>query len=37
MAGTMRAAVVVGPERSEIVEVAIPEPRLGEVRVRIEG
>jgi threonine dehydrogenase-like Zn-dependent dehydrogenase len=37
MAGTMRAAVVVGPERSEVAEVPIPEPGPGEVRVRIEG
>jgi threonine dehydrogenase-like Zn-dependent dehydrogenase len=37
MAGTMRAAVVVGPERSEVAEVPIPDPGPGEVRVRIEG
>ncbi len=37
MAGTMRAAVVTGPRRTRVAEVAIPEPGPGEVRVRIEG
>lgn len=37
MVATMRAAVVVGPGRSEVADVAIPEPGPGEVRVRIEG
>jgi NADPH:quinone reductase len=37
MAGTMRAAVVTGPRRTVVEEVAIPEPGPGEVRVRIEG
>ena len=33
----MRAAVVTGPRRTVVEEVAIPEPGPGEVRVRIEG
>jgi threonine dehydrogenase-like Zn-dependent dehydrogenase len=37
MADTMRAAVVTGPRRTVVEEVAIPEPGAGAVRVRIEG
>lgn len=33
----MRAAVVVGPGRTEIRPVARPEPASGEVRIRLEG
>src|SRR4051812_23059681 len=35
--GTMRAAVLAGPGRVRIEEVARPEPGPGEVRVRLEG
>jgi D-arabinose 1-dehydrogenase-like Zn-dependent alcohol dehydrogenase len=34
---TMRAAVIGGPRRAELREVAIPEPGPREVRVRLEG
>ena len=34
---TMRAAVLVGPGAIEVREVAVPQPRAGEVRVRLEG
>jgi threonine dehydrogenase-like Zn-dependent dehydrogenase len=34
---TMRAAVLVEPRRFEIEDVAIPEPRAGQARIRIEG
>ena len=37
MASTMRAAVVTGPRRTVVEEVAIPDPGPGEVRVRVEG
>lgn len=33
----MLAAVLVGPKRVEMREVPLPEPGLGEVRVRVEG
>lgn len=33
----MRAAVVTGPGRIEVVEVRRPEPRPGEIRVRLQG
>lgn len=36
-ATTMRAAVVEGPGRIRIDEVALPEPGPGQVRVRLEG
>jgi threonine dehydrogenase-like Zn-dependent dehydrogenase len=36
-AATMRAAVVVEPQRAQFKEVRIPEPGPSEVRVRIEG
>jgi threonine dehydrogenase-like Zn-dependent dehydrogenase len=35
--GTMRAAVVVEPQRIEVREAPVPEPGPGEVRVRLEG
>lgn len=35
--GLMPAAVLAAPGRIEIAAVAIPEPRPGEVRVRLEG
>jgi threonine dehydrogenase-like Zn-dependent dehydrogenase len=34
---TMRAAVLTGPGRITIEQVAVPEPGPGEVRVRLEG
>jgi len=34
---TMRAAVLVEPGRMTVQEVAIPEPKPGEVRVKLEG
>jgi threonine dehydrogenase-like Zn-dependent dehydrogenase len=34
---TMRAAVVTGPGRMELVTVARPEPGPGQVRIRLEG
>lgn len=34
---TMRAAVLTGPGRLHIKEVAIPEPGDGQIRVRLEG
>lgn len=34
---TMRAAVLTGPGKSEVVELARPLPAAGQVRVRIEG
>jgi threonine dehydrogenase-like Zn-dependent dehydrogenase len=34
---TMRAAVLVGPGKIRLDEVAIPEPGPGQVRVRLEG
>jgi threonine dehydrogenase-like Zn-dependent dehydrogenase len=37
LATTMRAAVLVGPGRVRIEEVARPEPGPGQVRVRLEG
>src|SRR3954451_4573067 len=36
-AGTMRAAVLTGPGRVRIEEVAIPQPGAGQVRIRLEG
>lgn len=33
----MRAAVLEGPKKVRIIEVAKPEPRDGEVRIRLEG
>jgi threonine dehydrogenase-like Zn-dependent dehydrogenase len=33
----MRAVVVAGPKRTEVEHVQIPEPGLGEVRLRLEG
>ena len=36
-AGTMRAAVLAGPGRVRIDEVARPEPGPGQVRLRLEG
>jgi threonine dehydrogenase-like Zn-dependent dehydrogenase len=35
--GTIRAARLVAPRRFEIVDVAVPEPGPGQVRVRLEG
>lgn len=35
--GTMRAAVLTGPREVSIRDVAIPRPKAGQVRVRIEG
>lgn len=35
--GTMKAAVVTGPGKIEIVEAPLPEPGEGEVRVKLEG
>lgn len=37
MPGSMRSAVLTGPRRFELREVAVPEPGPGEVRVRVEG
>ncbi|HEY7809704.1 MAG TPA: zinc-binding dehydrogenase [Allosphingosinicella sp.] len=37
MASLMRAAVLEGPGRMEVREVALPEPGPGQVRVRLEG
>ncbi|HEX8445316.1 MAG TPA: zinc-binding dehydrogenase [Sphingomonas sp.] len=37
MTGTMRAAVLTGPQRIAIERVAVPEPAAGQVRVRLEG
>lgn len=34
---TMRAAVIIGPEQSEIEHRTLPEPGSGEVRIRLEG
>jgi threonine dehydrogenase-like Zn-dependent dehydrogenase len=34
---TMRAAVLTGPGRIEIQHVPVPEPKPGQVRVRLEG
>src|SRR3954463_9631499 len=34
---SMRAAVVTAPQKAEIVETPTPEPKAGEVRVRLEG
>ncbi len=36
-AGTMRAAVLTGPGRVRLDEVAVPEPGPGQVRIRLEG
>lgn len=36
-AGTMRAAVLIGPRSFNIEEVPLPQPRAGEVRIRLEG
>lgn len=36
-AATMRAVRLAGPGRAETVEVALPEPGPGEVRLRLEG
>src|SRR4051794_5080277 len=36
-AGTMRAAVLTGPGRVQMEEVAIPQPGAGQVRIRLEG
>jgi threonine dehydrogenase-like Zn-dependent dehydrogenase len=35
--GTLRAARVTGPGRIEVVELPLPEPGPGEIRVRLEG
>lgn len=35
--GTMRAAVLTGPGRIEVVEVALPDPGPGQVRIKLEG
>jgi threonine dehydrogenase-like Zn-dependent dehydrogenase len=35
--GTMRAARLTGPGRVEVVEVELPEPGPGQVRIRLEG
>jgi len=35
--GTMRAAVIAGPGRVRLDDVAIPRPAPGQVRVRLEG
>ncbi len=37
IATTMRAAIIAGPRKMEILDTAIPEPSAHEVRVRIEG
>ena len=37
MASRMRAAVLEGPGRMKVEEVAVPEPGQGQVRVRLEG
>jgi threonine dehydrogenase-like Zn-dependent dehydrogenase len=37
VSGTMRAAVLAGPGKMRIEDVALPEPDAGEVRVRLEG
>jgi L-iditol 2-dehydrogenase len=34
---TMQAAVLVGPERIDVLELPVPVPRLGEVLLRIEA
>jgi hypothetical protein len=34
-AGTMRAAVLTGPGRVRMEEVAIPQPGAGQVRIRL--
>ncbi|HEY3352250.1 MAG TPA: zinc-binding dehydrogenase [Polyangia bacterium] len=34
---TMRAAVLAGPRRIVMADVPVPEPRAGEVRIRLEG
>jgi threonine dehydrogenase-like Zn-dependent dehydrogenase len=34
---TMRAAVITGPQQMEIQHLGVPEPRPGEVRIRLEG
>ncbi|MFL6734384.1 MAG: zinc-binding dehydrogenase [Sphingomicrobium sp.] len=36
-ARTMRAAVLTGPRTFRIVEVALPEPGAGQVRIKLEG
>src|SRR5688500_20307849 len=36
-AGTVRAAVLIGPGRVQMEEVAIPQPGAGQVRLRLEG
>jgi threonine dehydrogenase-like Zn-dependent dehydrogenase len=33
----MKAAVVAGPQQLEIEHITVPEPRAGEVRIRLEG
>src|SRR6185369_10859732 len=35
--GVMRTARIVAPRRAEVVEVPLPQPGCGEVRVRLEG
>ena len=35
--GTMRAAVLAGPGRIRMEQVAVPEPGTGQVRVRLQG
>lgn len=35
--GTMRAVVLAGPGRIRVIEVTVPEPGPGQVRVRLEG
>ncbi|WP_211883998.1 MDR/zinc-dependent alcohol dehydrogenase-like family protein [Plastoroseomonas hellenica] len=37
MSGRMRAAVIVGPNQLRVDHVPIPEPELGQVRLRLEG
>ena len=37
MIPTMRSAVVVGPERTELRRVERPEPASGQIRIRLEG
>ena len=37
MGRTMEAAVLVAPQRMVVERVAVPQPRAGEVRVRLEG
>ena len=34
---TMRAVVIAGPEQTEVEHLRLPEPGMGEVRIRLEG